>query len=137
MHNDYQRTSSVKSMMDELGWKPLVHRRREQRLILLSKSTNGLVPMRATDHIAFNTISPRSRHQGKQIKVVATDSEIHRNSFSPRTIKDWNLLPESVLNADAVFQEFHFVLLRHLHTPTLDNFCSEIEPLSIIIQIQG
>ena len=101
VQNDYQRTSSVTSMMNELGWKPLAHRRREQRLILLFKIINDLVAIPATDHIAFNTRPPRSRHN-KQIKVIAADSEIYRNSFFPRTIKDWNLLPESAVNSDTV-----------------------------------
>ena len=40
---DYRRISSVTSMMKGLGWKPLVERRREQRLVLLYKIVNDLV----------------------------------------------------------------------------------------------
>ena len=83
VHNDYQRTSSVTSIMNELGWKPLAHRRREQRLMLLCKIINGLVAIPATNHTAFNTRPSRSRHN-KQIKVIATNSEAYRNSFFPR-----------------------------------------------------
>ena len=101
VHNDFQRTSSVTSMMNELGWKPLAQRRREQRLTLLFKIINGLVAIPATDHIAFNTRPSRSR-QSTQIKVTATNSEVYRNSFFPRTIKGWNSLSESAVNSDSV-----------------------------------
>ena len=42
VQSDYKRTSSVTSMMEELGWKPLHERRREQRLTLLYKIVNDL-----------------------------------------------------------------------------------------------
>ena len=50
VQKDYQRASSVTAMMNELGWKPLAHRRREQRLTLLIKIINGLVAIPATVH---------------------------------------------------------------------------------------
>jgi hypothetical protein len=37
IYSDYKRTSSVTAMMNELGWKPLNERRKEQRLVLLFK----------------------------------------------------------------------------------------------------
>ena len=101
VQKDYQRTSSVKAMMNELGWKPLAHRRREQRLTLLFKIINGLVAIPATDHIVFNTRPSRSGHN-KQIKVITTNTDIYKNSFFPRTIKDWNSLSESAVNSDTV-----------------------------------
>ena len=101
VQKDYQRTSSVTAMMNELGWKPLAHRRREQRLTLLFKIINGLVAIPATDHIVFNTRPSRSGHN-KQIKVITTNTDIYKNSFFPRTIKDWNSLSESAVNSDTV-----------------------------------
>ena len=76
VQKDYQRTSSVTSMMNELGWKPLAHRRREQRFTLLIKIINGLVAIPATNHILFNTRPTRFRHN-KQIKVITTNTDIH------------------------------------------------------------
>ena len=43
IYSDYKRTSSVTAMMNELGWKPLNERRKEQRLVLLFKIVNDLV----------------------------------------------------------------------------------------------
>jgi len=98
---DYRRTSSVTSIMNELGWKPLAHRRREQRLTLLFKIIHGLVAIPANDHIAFNKRPSRTGHS-QQIKIIATNTDIFKNSFFPRTIRDWNLLPESAIKSDTV-----------------------------------
>ena len=82
----YQRASRVTSMMNELGCKPLAHQRREQRLTLLFKIINGLVAIPATNHIVFNTRPPRPG-QNKQIKVITTNTDIYKNSFSPEPLK--------------------------------------------------
>ena len=82
----YRRTISVTSMMNELGWKPLAHRRREQRLTLHFKIINGLLAIPATNHIVFNTIPTRSGHN-KQIKVITTNTDIYKISFFPEPLK--------------------------------------------------
>ncbi|KAH3852196.1 hypothetical protein DPMN_094697 [Dreissena polymorpha] len=69
------KTSSVTSMMNELGWKLLAHRRREQRLTLLFKIIHGLVAIPANDHITFNKQPSRTGHS-QQIKVIATKTDI-------------------------------------------------------------
>ena len=51
--------------------------------ILSSKQHN--TPTRTENTLAYHI--PQSR------------TEYHRNSFYPRTIRDWNLLPESVVNS--------------------------------------
>ena len=89
-------------MMEELGWKPLHERRREKRLILLYKITvNDLVAIPADQHITYN--NRRSRHgHNKQLKIECANSEVYRNSFFPRTIKDWNILPQSAIDCETV-----------------------------------
>ena len=101
MFSDYKQTSSVTSMMDELGWKPLHERRREQRLTLLFKIVNDLVAIPADQHIRYNNRTSRNRHS-KQLKVESSNSDIYKNSFFPRTIIDWNNLPQSVIDCDTV-----------------------------------
>ena len=99
--SDYKQTSSVTSMMDELGWKPLHERRREQRLTLLFKIVNDLVAIPADQHIRYNNRTSRNRHS-KQLKVESANSDIYKNSFFPRTIIDWNNLPQSAIDCDTV-----------------------------------
>ena len=101
VQSDYTRTSSVTSMMEELGWKPLHERRREQRLTLLYKIVNDLVAIPADQHITYNNRRLRHGHN-KQLKIVTVNSEAYRNSFFPRTIKDWNKLPQSAIDCNTI-----------------------------------
>ena len=137
MKSDYKQTSSVTSMMDELGWKPLHERRREQRLTLLFKIVNDLVAIPADHHIRYNNRTSRNRHS-KQLKVESANSDIYKNSFFPRTIIDWNNLPQSAIDCDTV-ENFKRTISRDqvtsAHTP-LDNLCSANESISSIQQIQ-
>ncbi|CAC5407482.1 unnamed protein product [Mytilus coruscus] len=64
---DYRRTSSVTSVMKDLGWKPLV-KDREQRLVLLYKIVNDLVAIPTEHHIEFNTRPSRTSNV-KQLKL--------------------------------------------------------------------
>ena len=50
IYSDYKRTA----MMNELGWKPLNERRKEQRLVLLFKIVNDLVAIPADNNIEYN-----------------------------------------------------------------------------------
>ena len=60
--NNYSRGSSVTDMMSRLNWRPLAKNQRAQR----------------------NTKS-------KSYKIITCSSDIYKNSFVPRTIKEWNL----------------------------------------------
>ena len=91
--NDYSKTSSVTSMLRDLKWQPLAERRRDQRLCLLFKIISGLVAIPTEPHIAFNPHPSRNRNS-KSICVYSCNSDIFKNSFFPRTILDWNTLPE-------------------------------------------
>ena len=99
--SDYRRTSSVSGMMEELGWKPLHQRRKELRLTLLFKIVNDLVAIPAHDHITFNQRPQRNKHQ-RQINILPANTDIYKHSFFPRTIKDWNSLPESAITCGTI-----------------------------------
>ena len=45
IQNDYQRTSSVQNMLNELGWDSLQDRRTASRLTILHKAREGLLPL--------------------------------------------------------------------------------------------
>ena len=87
IYSDYKRTSSVTAMMNELGWKPLNERRKEQRLVLLFKIVNDLVAIPAENNIEYNQ-RPSRTSNSKQIKVLSATTEIYKHSFFPRTVKD-------------------------------------------------
>ena len=110
-------------MMNELGWKPLNERRKEQRLVLLFK-----IAIPAENNIKYNQ-RPSRTSNSKQIKVLSATTEVYKHSFFLRTVKDWNTLTESAVSSKTV-EGFKAAITL------LDNFCSLTELTSSIIQIE-
>jgi hypothetical protein len=103
IYSDYKRTSSVTAIINELGWKPLNERRKEQRLVLLFKIVNDLVAIPADNNIEYNQ-RPSRTSNSKQIKVLSATTEIYmyKHSFFPSTVKDWNTLTESAVSSKTI-----------------------------------
>lgn len=119
VHNDYHRKSSVTNMMKSLGWKPLAERRREQRLLLLFKIVNDLVAL-PTDSLDLELNNRTQRKlNSKCFKPITCNTEILKNSFVPRTIKDWNILPETCVNCKKI-PEFKSAI-SNIHTTTVQS----------------
>ncbi|KAK3097015.1 hypothetical protein FSP39_005600 [Pinctada imbricata] len=100
--NDYSRKSSVTEMMRQLQWTPLSERRRMQRLTFFFKIMNDLVAVPADSmHIFKNNRSQRQSHSQKKkaVQVISTSTNVYKNSFTPKTILDWNSLPEALINS--------------------------------------
>ena len=56
----------------------------------------------ANDCVTSNLIDKQSTNNSKYFKTVQCKKEIHRNSFFPRTIIDWNHLEDNIVRADTV-----------------------------------
>ena len=101
--NYYDRTPGcVSTMITDLGWEPLQQNRQFDRLTRLYKIQWGLVE---TD--TGNIVRPndrRTRGQQRLYQPTATVSE-YKNSFFPRTTREWNLLPTHLTDA-ATLEEF-------------------------------
>ena len=98
--SDYQRTSSVSTMLTSLKWRPVEIQHKELRLTLLYKIIYGLVELSLPDYIIP---APRAT-RGHTIKFVQppmhTDS--YKYSFFPNSVSHWNKLPSKIDN----FQNF-------------------------------
>ena len=97
----YERTASVKEMLEQLDWETLEQRRRKARLTMLYKMHYNLVEI---DHQKYLEPAGRSsRHMHKfSYKVPASKTNYHLFSFFPNTIRDWNSLPLNVVEAQSV-----------------------------------
>ena len=95
--DDHKPLSSATSMVSQLGWKPLAERRREHRLFMLYKIINGLVAMPADTHLHFNTRNTQISNS-KSLKLPICTTDTFKHSLFPATIRDWNLLPDDVVN---------------------------------------
>ena len=94
----YHNTSSVTSMLQELGWESLEQRRAKLRLCLLYKSIHGLVAIPLDPH---TTINQRSQDRLTFLKPH-TQTNYFKFSFFPRTVHQWNHLPMSVVTAPSI-----------------------------------
>ena len=100
--HDYRSTSSVTTMLKELGWRNLADRRRELRLALLYKITHGHVNVPAdTLGLKQPARTTRAQHNFKYQTLKATTNEL-KYSFINRTVPEWNKLPANVAEADSV-----------------------------------
>ena len=99
--NDYNRTSSVKSMLSKIGWEILENRRKEARLSFLYKLYHGNGKLDVSSIILEPNYIGKNDHP-KKIRRLQSKLLPFHNSFFPRTIRDWNNLSKNVLEADTM-----------------------------------
>ena len=79
-------------MLSTLKWESLESRRKKSRLNLLYKINWGLVEV-PKDMLTRSDRRTRGEHKFRQL---STNKDVYKYSFFPRTITDWNNLPESI-----------------------------------------
>ena len=99
-------------MMNELGWKPLQHRRREMRLILFYKIVNNLVAIPPEHNLVKNQRTLRNTHN-KQYLHKRVNIDPYKYSYFPRTIIEWNSLSKQEVDCQSLGQ-FKAVLQRSI-----------------------
>ena len=78
-------------MLRELDWQPLQQRRKNRRLTNFYKAINQLTPVIIPDYVQ-TPIRFTITHDQALIQLPANYDQC-KNSFIPRTIRDWNSLP--------------------------------------------
>ena len=92
---NFDRRASVTSMFQELGWRSLEKRRVDSRLTLLFKIAHGLAPTCHSDQLHLPTRRSRQMREHSFLPLPCHTTS-HRLSFFPRTISQWNSLPDQV-----------------------------------------
>lgn len=95
----YHNTSSVSNMLQDLGWRSLEQRRADARLFVLYKIHRGHVPINASKYLQPMTRRSRHSHNNSFIPI-STSTSCHQLSFYPRTITQWNSLPQCIFDTD-------------------------------------
>ena len=93
---DYSFTSSVTSIIEDLGWRTLEQRRSDARLSLMFKIVHQLVAI-STDQLVPPSRPTRHSHSSSFRQLQATKN-VYKYSFFPLTIVQWNRLPDSVVS---------------------------------------
>lgn len=88
------KSCSAARLAVETKWERLSYRRYNHRIILFFKMINKMTP-------PYSQILVSSRYQDRSDRNLRNRSNIeipilYYNSFLPKTIREWNLLPESV-----------------------------------------
>ena len=102
--NDYttRTPGCVTRMQGELGWDTLQKRRLDSRLSMLYRIDHQLVDVKKETYLQSGDSRTRGSHKFYQERIT---SEVYRNSFFPRTVRDWNRLPHTVTAAETL-EEF-------------------------------
>ena len=121
--NDYNFSHSVTTMLQSLNWPTLQHRHKRMCLTLLYKSINGHLALKIPNY--FTAISTNTRihhHQTYHFTCIRTDA--YMNSFFPRTIREWNYLPQHVIDSNSLdlFQEQIDIYLNTVFIVIVDFF---------------
>lgn len=96
--NDYKTKSKgcVTDMLNKLEWETLAERRHIRRLAIFHKAVNGHLSLPVGNLLQPSQRS--SRHSNsKAFNTIATSKDCYKYSFLPKTIKDWNNLPETIV----------------------------------------
>ena len=95
--NYYGRAhGSITSMVTNLKWEPPAFRRVKLRIMLLYKIQHQIVAIPADLYLTASDSRTRGQHT---FRVPPSLKDVHRTSFFPRTIRDWNIIPPSATAA--------------------------------------
>ena len=90
-------TGSITGILGQLKWESLKKRRKDNRLILLYKGLKGKASVPTDDFIPK---ARRCRNQHSiEFQTPIANTDIYKGSFFPRTIRDWNALPDSLISS--------------------------------------
>ena len=93
----YWGLSSVDEMLQELQWNTLEERRKKDRLVMFYKIHN--------DQTGIDTgkyLKPLGRVSQHVNKVHFAFTDYYKFSYFPRTINEWNVLPNETVNASSL-----------------------------------
>ncbi len=91
---DFGRRSSVTTMLQNLGWEPLDQRRKRARLILMFQIISGEVEVPADEFL-------KPGRRGRFLHIPHRYAA-YKNSYYPRTIRDYNDLPTATKESASV-----------------------------------
>ncbi|KAJ8042793.1 RNA-directed DNA polymerase from mobile element jockey [Holothuria leucospilota] len=95
---DYSPHSSVTEMLKDLGWDSLKVRRTVNRLAIFHKARLGLLAL------PMNNLQPVRRpyrhNHSNSFLHIPTNKDCYKYSFFPRTVRDWNLLPQNITDLE-------------------------------------
>ena len=86
------KRSSSKLLLDDLGWDTLSNRRKNAKLVLMYKITNGLTPpyLRALIPSQVQSATPYPLRNRSNFRIPRARTQLMNNSYIPATLRQWN-----------------------------------------------
>ena len=95
--NNYDRQSSVTTMLKDLNWCTLAERRKIARLAVFHKAHEGHLSI-PVQNLLHPVTCPTRRTHNKSYIELQPNKDTYKYSFLPRTVTDWNALPSSIMS---------------------------------------
>ena len=99
---NYNRDASVTDMIKDLGWATMETRRRQSRLTLMYKLTYGLIDIDSREYLINHSESRTMGSHQFKFRVPYGNKDVFKFSFFPKTIADWNCLPEAIVSSTSL-----------------------------------
>ena len=96
-NSNYDYRSTFTSMLDQLSWRTLEHRRADAHPCLFYKMVHGIVAVPLPDYVKPTHRVSRYCHS-MTFRQIHTNRNYYKYSFFPLAIVQWNSLPESVVS---------------------------------------
>ena len=101
VQNRYHNTSSVSDMIYQLEWPTLEERRRTASLSVMYKLMNNKLKIDTAQKLIPNE-RPSRNSNAKAVQMPACRTAARKESFYPRTIREWNALPTATVLAPSL-----------------------------------
>ena len=99
--NRFNYLSSVDEMLQELQWNTLEERRKKDRLVMFYKIHNDQTGIDTEKYLKpLGRVSRHVNNQAYEVPFAFTD--YYKFSYFPRTINEWNVLPNETVNASSL-----------------------------------
>ena len=89
---------TITSLLEELKWPSLEQRRKQTRLTNLYKIVNCTLKVEIPNYFSQKERQTRNYHPLKFINAGCR-TNIYKYNFFPRSVKEWNELPETIIEA--------------------------------------
>ena len=80
------------------SWTTLQERRKHSRLLMMYKLKNNIVRVDASSKLIPNERPSRNNNE-QALRIPSCKTTARKDSFYPRTIKEWNTLPNCTVSA--------------------------------------
>ena len=88
-------------MREDLGLPLLEDRRRQARLTMFYKAVNDRIAVPIPHHVQPRLRATRQQQQHRYVRIRA-NTDNYNHSFFPRTLRDWDMLPQNTIELSTV-----------------------------------